>query len=106
MHIPFEASTHVKNMLNNIGRTEDLAFSPDNCRLAIAAYSQNKILMLDIVISTSLDQSRVFISDCYEILSEDLNLPHGITWVDNKTLIVDNRFGQTIVLTLPDAQAG
>lgn len=104
MHIPFEASAHVKNMLNNIGRTEDLAFSPDNRRLAIAAYSQNMILMLDIEISTSSDQSRIFIRNCYEILSEDLNLPHGITWIDNKTLIVGNRFGQTVVLALPETQ--
>lgn len=106
MHIPFEASAHVKKMLNNLGRTEDLAFSPDNRKLAIAAYSQNKVLMLDVAISTSLNQSKILISDCYEILSEDLNLPHGITWIDNKTLVVGNRFGQTIVLALPDMQAG
>lgn len=106
MHISFEASSHVKNMLNNIGRTEDLAFSPDNRKLAIAAYSENKVLMLDIEISASVGGSGIFISDCYEIISEDLNLPHGITWIDNKTLVVGNRYGQTIVLALPEVQAG
>lgn len=104
MHIPFEASAHVKNMLKNIGRTEDLAFSPDNRRLAIAAYAQNKILMLDIEISATVDGSKILISDCYEILSADLNLPHGITWIDDQTIIVGNRFGQTIVLAVPATQ--
>jgi DNA-binding beta-propeller fold protein YncE len=104
MHISFKAATHVKDTLDGIGRTEDLAFSPDNRKLAIAAYTQNKILMLDIGISATADGNNIFISDCYEIVSADINLPHGIAWLDDQTIIVGNRFGQAIVLAVPSTQ--
>lgn len=104
MHIPFEASAHVKNTLDNIGRTEDLAFSPDNRRLAIAAYAQSKILMLDIDISSTADGSSIVIRDSCEMHCADLKQPHGIAWLDHQTIIVGNRFGHTIVLTVPLTQ--
>ncbi|HEY9278173.1 MAG TPA: hypothetical protein VIO87_08225 [Methylotenera sp.] len=104
MHIPFEASAHVKNTLNNIGRTEDLAFSPDNRRLAIAAYAQSKILMLDIDISVTVHGNNIVIRDCCEIHCKDLKQPHGIAWLDHHTIIVGNRFAHTIVLKIPLAQ--
>lgn len=104
MHIPFTASAHVKTTLDNIGRTEDLAFSPDNSRLAIAAYAQNKILMLDIDISATADGNSIAIRDCCEVYSADLNHPHGIAWLDHQTIVVGNRFGQTIVLAVPLTQ--
>jgi hypothetical protein len=104
MHISYEASAHVKHTLDNIGRTEDLAFSPDNRRLAIAAYAQSKILMLDIDISATADGNRIVIRNCCEIHCADIKQPHGIAWLDHQTIVVGNRFGQTIVLTVPLTQ--
>ena len=52
LEIDFETTSEILAILNAIGRTEDLAFSPDNSKLAIASYELNKVLIFNIAINT------------------------------------------------------
>ena len=101
MEFPFEATEIVLSVLDKIGRTEDLSFSPNNLRLAIASYGFNKIVIFDLDINIDTNIESILVTDCCEIISPELNHPHGIAWLDNQTIIVSNRFGGAVVFELP-----
>ncbi len=48
MQIDYKASDEIRAAIAELGRTEDVQFSPDNRRLAIAGMNEKKILVLDI----------------------------------------------------------
>lgn len=107
MRLSYTGSEQVLDVINGFGRTEDVRFSPDNKQLAIAGYSNNSLLILDIQIFRSPAETRITITDWRVITSESLNNPHGLFWIDNETLIVASRGGDTSILQLPgDRHAG
>ena len=85
----------------SLGRTEDVQFSPDDRRLAIADFNENKILILDIEIKTAKGKIDVLCDDWLEITSPSFNYPHGLFWIDSGTLIVANRGGEAPLIKLP-----
>ena len=74
----------------NLGRTEDVQFSPNNRRLATAGFKENKVLVLDIKIKTAKSKILVLCEEWLEITSPSFNYPHGLFWIDGSTLIVAN----------------
>ena len=50
MRVAFSAPKHVDDVISRLGRTEDIRFSPDNKRLAVAEFSNNAIAIFDIEI--------------------------------------------------------
>ena len=80
--ISFLLGNGVKFVMANLGRTEDVQFSPDNRRLAIAGFKQNKVLILDIEIKTSISKIFILCEDWLEITSPSFNYPHGLFWID------------------------
>ena len=65
--IKISASEDVQKALAEIGRTEDIKFSPDNRRLAIAGFLKNKILIVNVLIDQSATGKQVTLSDCITI---------------------------------------
>lgn len=104
--IQLSASDHVRRALAEIGRTEDIKFSPNNRRLAIAGFVKNKILIVSTVIEESAAGKRVTLSDCITITSPSLQQPHGLFFIDDQTLIVANRGGEAPILRLPQMSTG
>jgi len=104
--IEFSASDDVTKALVELGRTEDVKFSPDNHRLAIAGFIKNKILIVDSCIEETAIRTRVTLSNCITITSPSLQSPHGLCFIDNQTLIVVNRDGEAAILTLPQVSDG
>ena len=100
--LPFSATNKVSLALKQIGRTEDVHFSPDNKRLALAGLANNQILILDIEIKTTSGKKNISLSDYLEISSPAFSYPHGIFWIDEQTLIVSNRQHETLILHIPD----
>ena len=49
----------VSDVIASLGRTEDVSFSPNNRRLAVAAFTRNRIVVFDINIATTAAASRV-----------------------------------------------
>ena len=99
--ITFVPSDGAKTALANLGRTEDVQFSPDNRRLAIAGLKQNQILILDIKIKTARNKILVLCEDWLEITSPSFNYPHGLFWIDGSTLIVANRRAEAPIIKIP-----
>lgn len=99
--ISFLPSAGVKTVMANLGRTEDVQFSPDNRRLAIAGFRENKILILDIKVKTAKGKILVSCDDWLEITSPGFNYPHGLFWIDSGTLIVANRGAEAPIIKIP-----
>jgi WD40 repeat protein len=99
--ISFLTSEGVKLALANLGRTEDVQFSPDNSRLAIAGFKESRVLILDIKIKTAKNKTFVLCEDWLEITSPSFNYPHGLFWIDSSTLIVANRGGEVPIIKIP-----
>ncbi len=99
--ISFVPNDGAKTALANLGRTEDVQFSPDNRRLAIAGFDRNKVLILDIKIKTVKGKILVLGEDWLEITSSSLNYPHGLFWIDSNTLIIANRSADAPIIKIP-----
>lgn len=104
--IEIVASDKIKAALKCIGRTEDVKLSPDNRRLALATYFENKIGLIDIEIEASRRPKTVSLSHMVEITTPDLAQPHGVSFLDQDTLAVANRSGAVSILKLPPRGTG
>jgi Lactonase, 7-bladed beta-propeller len=99
--IPLGASPQVRNALERIGRCEDVSFSPDNRRLALACLERNSVAILDVTITNSGNRARVAVNDVAEYSSSCLAVPHGVEFLDDETILVANREGKVVAFRLP-----
>jgi len=91
----------VLEKIAELARTEDIRFSPDGKRLAIAGYAKQSIVIFDIEIEMGGTGPQIRLSDYMELNSEVFNYPHGLDFVDNETLVVANRKGAVTVFEVP-----
>ena len=101
MEIRYEAADDVRQVIESMGRTEDIRFSPGNRRLAIAAFNQNRIVVLDVDIVVAGNAKEVALTGVVEISSSCLNYPHGLDFIDDKTLVTASRNGDVSIFKLP-----
>jgi hypothetical protein len=90
-----------------MGRTEDVTFSPDDRRLAIAGFGRDKVFLLDIVIAE--DHGRrvsISVTGMTELSSPGLHEPHGLRFLDDSTIVIANRGGEATILELPGPSPG
>jgi hypothetical protein len=105
--IDFKASEAVRAALAELGRTEDLRFSPDNRLLAIAAFARKRCLILRIDVEPGSGGPDVTIHDFMELRSDCIGEVHGLDFIDDRTLVVANRDGQLAIFALPvESMAG
>jgi hypothetical protein len=97
MAIDYTAPDHVREIVQSLGRTEDIRFSPDNRRLAIAAFNANRIAVLDVEVGAGA----VTLTGGFEIASPALNSPHGLDFIDDDTIAVTSRKADVAVFKLP-----
>ncbi len=91
----------MNEVLCSVGRTEDVRFSPDSRRLAIAAFIRNQVAVLDVEISAAGTKRRIEITGGVELSSDALKEPHGLDFLDRDTLIVASRIGTVTTFRLP-----
>ena len=101
IQLKFTPTKAVAAALERLGRTEDVHFSPDGKRLAVAGYNNSRLLILDIKFENESKASSLVASDYLEITSASLKLPHGLFWINDFTIIVANRFGAVVIFQLP-----
>ena len=105
--IGFEAPAEVLAAIERIGRTEDVHLCPDNRRLAIAGYVEDKILVLDLENEVASDDvRRLKFSSALELTSASLDNPHGVFWLNSETIIVANRGGDVVFFPVPASSEG
>ena len=91
----------MRKVIAGLGRTEDVKFSPSNCRLAVACFEKNQIAIFDICISGAPYERKITLTDAAEISSPYLKCPHGIDFLDEERIIVANREGDATIFELP-----
>ncbi len=97
--IAFTAAPVPRRVLDALGRTEDLHFSPSGQRLAVASFLRNRIAVFDVAIDA---QTRgVHLSGAIELRGAALSCPHGLCFLDERTLVVANREGGVHVIDAP-----
>lgn len=97
----FKPSAVVEERIRALGRTEDVVFSPDQTRLAIAGFNEDKILVIQIRTVTEAGVMSVQSDGCVELRCPEFNRPHGISWIDDGTLAVANRGKDVVIVSLP-----
>lgn len=97
------AASQVARVLERLGRTEDVRFSPSNRRLAIAGFHQNTCALLDIEMDLTGARPVVHLKDVLTLRSPAIEEPHGFDFVDDDTLVVANRGAAVAVFALPAA---
>ncbi|MEP7206433.1 MAG: hypothetical protein ABI920_05800 [Casimicrobiaceae bacterium] len=99
--IAFAASPELLAVVAGMGRTEDVAFSPSNRRIAFAGFGHNKIIVFDVQLDVVAGGTRVRLTDWVEMKSPSLKRPHGLVFIDEKTLVVANRAGDAPIFEVP-----
>jgi len=101
IRIVYDAPESIRAALERIGRTEDLQFSPNNRRLALAAFDRNSIAVIDVDIGVDRDDLKVALTALSELSSPHLRGPHGVAFLDDETIIVTSRYAGVTVFALP-----
>ena len=97
----YDAPPAVHDAVGRIGRTEDLALSPDNSRLVILDYFGKRIFVFSIRIETVAASPRVTLSDFAIMQSESFREPHGVAFLGSDHMVICNRSGDVCVYRIP-----
>ena len=103
LRIEYSAPRRIRELLESLGRTEDIRVSPDGRLLAIAGFERNRLAVLGVDIEASTAAGNVAINRIVGISSPSLKRPHGLDFIDDETLLVVNRAGGACVFELPPA---
>jgi hypothetical protein len=71
-----------------LGRTEDVSWSPDGRRIALAGIAVDKLLILGVDCLLEDGRKCVHVSDAMHVASSSLKRPHGVCWVSDGTVAV------------------
>jgi hypothetical protein len=104
--LDYAAPAWIRDVIAGLGRTEDVKFSPDGRRLAIAGYTKARIVIVDVQVSGADEPPAVQLTGVTEIDSPDIIEPHGLSFLDPETLLVACRAAFVSVLKLPPAGHG
>jgi len=94
-------SPAARAVLEGLGRTEDVAFSPDGRRLALAGYARHRIAVFDVTVTASDEGRKVVVTGVVELAAETLDHPHGLCFLDDGAVAVANRTGGVHVYPIP-----
>jgi hypothetical protein len=90
MKIDCDAPRAVQAVLEQAKGYEDVSFSPDNRRLALAGTYQDSISIADVNITMDGGHPHVTLTDVVEYMSPRLNRPHGVAFLNDDTIVVAN----------------
>lgn len=88
--------------LAELGRTEDLAFSPSGRQLAIVGHLASRVLLLEVDCQKDAHgANHIRLSSPRSIESSALAYPHGVCWLTDQRFVVANRQGDACLFRLP-----
>ena len=94
----YDASPADRSAIEEMQRSEDVRFSPNNCRLALAEFNRDRLVIADIEIkSVEKDTVQVSVANVSRFSSHRLHDPHGVNFLDDDTIIVASRAGSVTV---------
>ncbi len=99
--IKYKTTDGIRNVIDSIGRTEDVKFSSDNRFFAVLEFLENKIHLFTVDIKRSDSQTDILVPGYALITSTGLKNPHGICFPGNNHMVVCNRAGDVSVFRIP-----
>jgi hypothetical protein len=99
--LDYDAAADVQDVVARIGRTEDIALSPDNTRLVILDYFGKRVFVFSIRIKTAGTSPQVTLSDFAIMQSDSFREPHGVAFLGNEHTVICNRSGDVCVYRVP-----
>jgi WD40 repeat protein len=106
VRLDFTAPDFVREVIGDLGRTEDVKFSPKNTRLAVSSFSKNQLAIFDVSITHTTYGPRIALTDVARIASCHLKGPHGVDFIDDERVVVANRDGDVTIFALPRELGG
>jgi DNA-binding beta-propeller fold protein YncE len=98
--LDYAAPSSTRALIAQLGRTEDIAFSPDNRHLAIISFAREQVVVVDVTISDGA-RRRVVLDKSVAIASPALRAPHGVDFLGDDAIVVANRHGDVAVFAIP-----
>ena len=100
LFLQFDVAPAVRAALAAIGRSEDVHWSPDGRRIALAAFGRDALLVIDVTIGDG-DVPQLALTRAVEVRCAAFRCPHGVFWIDERTVMVANREGDVLVVEPP-----
>lgn len=100
-HIPLDVPDVLRSVLDGFARTEDIKFTKDGRRIAIAGFARCSVLVLELSPPPALTVTGIL-----ELRHDELREPHGLDWFDDGSLAVANRSGHVQIINVPPARFG
>lgn len=94
-----QRTAEIAQAMARIGQAEDVAFSPDGRRVAIAGYRRGTVVVLDIEVVAGSPPT-ITVTGCTTIRCLSFNEVHGVALLDD-VLMVANRKGAVEAVPLP-----
>ncbi len=101
----YKASSEIQDVIDSLGRTEDIKFSPDEKYLGLTEFLTDKIFIFEISRKNGSD-SEIELLSCVQIISQDLAAPHGFDFIGSQHFIVANRNGGVVIFKIPTGVSG
>lgn len=105
MKVDYRAGERARAILASLGRTEDVRFSPNSRRLAIAAFNKSRIAVFDVAVDRSGGVPSIVLTGGFSISSSAVSYPHGVDFLDDDTIAVASRKSGVAIFRLPAAGA-
>ncbi|MFP5445293.1 MAG: hypothetical protein ACLGIY_17170 [Betaproteobacteria bacterium] len=93
----------VLDAIASMGRTEDVSWSPDGRRVALAAITLDRVLVVGMDCQFENGQKVLYLTDAVEVASTSLQRPHGLCWISNSIIAVASREGNVSLFDIPPA---
>ena len=93
----------VLDAISSMGRTEDVSWSPDGRRVALAAITLDRVLVVGMDCQFENGQKVLYLTDAVEVASTSLQRPHGLCWISNSIIAVASREGNVSLFDIPPA---
>ena len=93
----------VLDAIASMGRTEDVSWSPDGRRVALAAITLDRVLVVGMDCQFENGQKVLYLTDAVEVASTSLQRPHGLCWISNSIIAVASREGNVSLFDIPRA---
>lgn len=97
----------VAAVIATIGRTEDIAVSPDGTRLLVAGFERNVLALITFETDSSDRQRPVIeLTGVTLVTNARLAQPHGVDFIDDSTILVANRASEVLIMDVPAPGSG
>jgi hypothetical protein len=100
--IPYTTTPEVQKVIDVMGRTEDMQFSPDRKWLAVAGFRNSKLYLYATNILTENNSKVIHLDNSMVLDSSSIREPHGLHYMDDRHLLIANRAGAIVILRIPD----